>query len=41
MIALARRYHADCIVTTARYPFPVLHRSGGTRIYRVPPTGGP
>jgi hypothetical protein len=41
MVALAHRYHAECVVTTARYPFPVLHRSGGTRIYRVPASGGP
>jgi hypothetical protein len=41
MLALARRYHAGCVVTRTRYPFPVLHRSGATRIYRVPTRGAP
>ena len=34
--AVARRYDAECIVATTAYPLPVLHRSGPTRIYRVP-----
>ena len=41
IIAVARRYHAGCIVTSAHYPFPVLHRSGDTRIYRIPATAAP
>src|SRR4029079_12786894 len=36
ILATARRYHASCIVATTAYPFPVLHRVGATRIYRVP-----
>ena len=41
IVAVARQYHAGCIVASTRYPLPVLHRSGGTRIYRVPATGAP
>jgi hypothetical protein len=41
IVAVARRYHATCIVSSTAYPFPVLHRSGDTRIYRVPEGGGP
>ena len=41
VIAIARRYHAGCVVTTAHYPLRVLHRAGGTRIYRIPGTGNP
>jgi hypothetical protein len=41
IVAVARRYRADCIVSTSRYPLPVLHRSGKTRIYRVPAHAGP
>jgi hypothetical protein len=41
VIALARRHHAGCLVTTADYPLRVLHRAGGTRIYRIPGTGNP
>jgi hypothetical protein len=41
IVAVARRYHAGCIVATTEYPLPLLHRAGGTRIYRVPGTAGP
>jgi hypothetical protein len=39
--AVAQRYGATCIVSSTRYPFPVLHRTGATRIYRIPATTGP
>jgi hypothetical protein len=41
IVAVAHRYHATCIVASTRYPLPVLHRSGGTRIYRIPASGAP
>jgi hypothetical protein len=41
MLSLARRFDADCIVATTRYPLPVLHRVGPVRIYRVPGAAGP
>ena len=41
ILAVARKYHAGCIVASTRYPLPVLHRSGDTRIYRVPATDAP
>jgi hypothetical protein len=39
--ALARRFHADCVVATTTYPLPVIHRVGGTIIYRVPVPAAP
>ena len=39
--AIARRYDAGCIVATADYPLPVLHRSGNVRIYRSPAEAAP
>jgi hypothetical protein len=41
IVAVAHRYGSGCIVATTRYPLPVLHRSGGTSIYRVPATAAP
>jgi Domain of unknown function (DUF6798) len=41
MTEIARDYDADCIVTTAAYPFPVLHRAGDVRIYRNPASAAP
>jgi hypothetical protein len=41
ILAVARHYDADCVVSRARYPFPVRHRVGAVRIYRVPPDSGP
>jgi hypothetical protein len=41
MTAVARRYHAGCVVASTEYPFPVLHTTGGTRIYRVPAAAAP
>lgn len=34
--AIARRYHATCLVTSAVYGFPVLHRVGSVRVYALP-----
>jgi hypothetical protein len=39
--AVARRFHADCIVASTAYPLPVVHRAGATAIYRVPPPAAP
>jgi hypothetical protein len=39
ILAVARRYRADCIVSTTQYPLPELHRSGDAHIYRVPADG--
>ena len=33
--AVAKRYHANCIVATTRYALPIWHRTNGVRIYRV------
>lgn len=35
MRSIAARYHARCVVSVARYPFPVLHREDDVRVYRV------
>lgn len=41
LVAIARRYDADCIVATTPYRLPVLHREGPATIYRVPGAAGP
>jgi len=38
---IARRYDATCLVSTTHYPFPVRHREGDVRIYRIDKGGRP
>jgi hypothetical protein len=41
MLTVARHYVADCVVSRARYPLPVLHRTGPVGIYQVPADTAP